>query len=134
MQLIIQNNRIAATATDDYTGPDEFITAPPDFDAARMGEYVVADGVAALPAPLPPQSVSRAQGKAALISAGLWSAVLAFVAAIEGDTERALAEVALHDAQQWQRNSPFLSAAQGDLGLSDTQMDALFAAAAQIEL
>ena len=45
MKLIIQNNRIAATATDDYTGPDEYITAPPDFDAARMGEYVYADGV-----------------------------------------------------------------------------------------
>ena len=45
MKLIIQNNRIAATATDDYTGPDEFIAAPPDFDAARMGEYVYADGV-----------------------------------------------------------------------------------------
>ena len=45
MKLIIQNNRIAATATDDYTGPDEYITAPPDFDAARMGEYVYQDGV-----------------------------------------------------------------------------------------
>lgn len=48
MQLIIQNNRIAATATDDYTGPDEHITAPPDFDAARMGEYAYADGVLTL--------------------------------------------------------------------------------------
>ena len=45
MKLIIQNARIAATATDDYTGPDEFITAPPDFDPARMGEYVYQDGV-----------------------------------------------------------------------------------------
>ncbi len=45
MKLIIQNTRIAATATDDYTGPDEYITAPPDFDAARMAEYVYQDGV-----------------------------------------------------------------------------------------
>lgn len=45
MKLIIQNNRIAATATDDYTGPDEYITAPPDFDVNRMGEYVYQDGV-----------------------------------------------------------------------------------------
>lgn len=45
MKLIIQNTRIAATATDNYTGPDEFITAPADFDAARMGEYVYQDGV-----------------------------------------------------------------------------------------
>ena len=45
MKLIIQNSRIAATATDDYTGPDEYITAPPDFDVERMGEYVYQDGV-----------------------------------------------------------------------------------------
>lgn len=48
MKLIIQANRIAATATDDYTGPDEFIAAPPDFDAARMGEYTYANGVLTL--------------------------------------------------------------------------------------
>lgn len=50
MKLIIQNNRIAATATDDYTGPDAYIAAPPDFDASRMGEYVYADGVLSLAA------------------------------------------------------------------------------------
>ena len=44
MKLIIQNSKIAATATDDYTGPDEYITAPPDFDASRLGEYVYAGG------------------------------------------------------------------------------------------
>lgn len=45
MKLIIQNSRIAATATDDYTGPDEYITAPADFDPARMGGYAYQDGV-----------------------------------------------------------------------------------------
>lgn len=134
MKLIIQSNRIAATATDDYTGPDEHITAPADFDVNRMGEYVVSDGIAVLPAPGVPQSVARAQGKAALIGAGLWAGVLAFVAAIEDDTERALAEVALHDTQTWQRNSPFLNGAKDGLGLTDEQLDALFVAAAGIEL
>ena len=50
MKLIIQANRIAATATDAYTGPDEYIAAPPDFDASRMGEYVYADGALSLAA------------------------------------------------------------------------------------
>ena len=45
MKLIIQKNRIAATATDAYTGPDEYIDAPADFDVTRLGEYVYADGV-----------------------------------------------------------------------------------------
>lgn len=39
MKLIIQNNRIAATATDDYDGPEQYITAPADFDLARMADY-----------------------------------------------------------------------------------------------
>ena len=39
MKLIIQNTRIAATATDEYTGPDEYIDAPADFDVTRLGEY-----------------------------------------------------------------------------------------------
>ena len=49
MKLIIQGGRIAATATDDYTGPDEYIAAPVDFDPGRMGEYRVADGELVLP-------------------------------------------------------------------------------------
>jgi hypothetical protein len=48
MKLIIQQNRIAATATDAYTGPDEYIDAPADFDITRMGEYVYAAGMLVL--------------------------------------------------------------------------------------
>lgn len=48
MKLIITDGRIVATATDDYTGPDEYITAPEDFDAERMSEYRVIDGVLTL--------------------------------------------------------------------------------------
>ena len=87
----------------------------------------------ALPAEVP-ESVTRAQGKAALITAGLWPGVLAFVAAIPDPTERALAEVALHDTQQWHRSSPFFNAAADALGLTGEQLDALFLAASKIEL
>lgn len=45
MKLIIQNNRIAATATDAYDGPDDWIEAPADFDATRMSEYRYEGGV-----------------------------------------------------------------------------------------
>jgi hypothetical protein len=48
MKLIIQQNRIAATATDAYTGPGAFIDAPADFDITRMGEYVYAAGMLVL--------------------------------------------------------------------------------------
>ena len=39
MKLIIQNSRIVATATDDYDGPEQYISAPADFDLARMADY-----------------------------------------------------------------------------------------------
>lgn len=49
-------------------------------------------------------------------------------------TQRPLAEVALHDTQQWHRSSPFFNAAATALGLDDEQLDALFLAASKIEL
>ena len=89
------------------------------------------------PEPLPPavpQQVSRAQGKAVLIQTGLWQQVLNFVEAIPDPMQRALAEVALHDTQNWQRNSPFLNTAAAALGITQAQMDELFIAADQVML
>ena len=59
MRLIIQNNRVAATATDEYTGPDPWVQAPVDFDIARMGEYELVDGVLVLPPPAPLTQITR---------------------------------------------------------------------------
>ena len=110
-------------------------------DDADIG-WVMRDGTLVPPVhepsqpapPVVPQSVSRAQGKAALIQAGYWQGVMAFVAAIEDETQRALAEVALNDTQEWRRDSPFLNAAAAALGLSTEQLDALFVAAREIQL
>ncbi len=86
------------------------------------------------PTPIVPASVSRAQGKTALINAGLWPAVLAAVDAIEDATQRALAEVALHDTTTWERMSPTLNALAFGLGMNDAQLDALFVSASQVVL
>lgn len=83
-------------------------------------------------APTVPQSVSRAQGKAALIAAGLWPSVLAYVAAIADPTDKALAEVALNDTQEWRRDSLFLNSAATALGLTSAQLDQLFVDASGI--
>ena len=97
-----------------------------DFDSAHAAELRARRGV--------PTSVSRAQGKAALIGMGLWDAVLAFVTSISDPTERALAEVALHDTQQWSRDSPFLQRAAEALAMDAEAMDVLFLTAQGIEL
>lgn len=85
------------------------------------------------PAPVPRQ-ITRAQGKAALIMQGLWGAVLGYVASIQDPTQRALAEVALHDTLTWERSSPFFNVAAAGLGMTDEQLDALFIQAAGIAL
>ena len=82
----------------------------------------------------PPTVVTRAQGKAALIQAGLWADVLAYVDAIADPTQQALARVALDDTTEWRRDSPFLATAAAALGLTDQQLDDLFVAAAAIVL
>lgn len=97
------------------------------------------DGQTFTPPPAPPSqppqvppAVSKAQGKAALIVAGLWSAVLAYVAAIADPTDKALAEVALNDTQEWRRDSLFLNSAASALGLTSAQLDQLFVDASGI--
>lgn len=82
----------------------------------------------------PPPDVTRAQGKAALIRAGLWQGVVDYVASISDPVEKAVAEVALNDTTNWQRSSLFLNAAAHALGLTDEQLDDLFLQASKIEL
>ena len=81
-----------------------------------------------------PQSVSRAQGKLAPIQAGLWPAALAFVDGITDPVQKAYAEVALNDTQEWRRDSPFLASAAAALGLTEAQLDALFITAGGLRL
>jgi len=131
MKLILQNDRIAATATDDYTGPDPWMPAPEGFDPGRMELYRVVDGQLAATVP---QQVTRAQGKAVLIQMGLWSQVLSVVDGIADPVQKALAEVALHDTQFWQRSSPFLNQAAQALGMTQAQLDDLFIAASEVVL
>ena len=72
MKLIINDNHISATATDSYnpTGYEQaVIAAPDDFDAARLHEYIFADGTIYIPAPPPEptaEEVRRAEIDAAL--------------------------------------------------------------------
>ena len=111
------------------------------------GNRIVADqafidahhpGAELLPEPVQtsavPQSVSRAQGKLALIQAGLWPAAIAFVEGITDPVQKAYAEVALYDTQEWRRDSPFLASAATALGLGEEQLDTLFITAKGIQL
>lgn len=107
-------------------------------DAAQYEDLIAeVEATYVPPAPEPvyvPQQITRAQGKAALIMQGHWQEVLDYVASIQDPTQRALAEVALHDTLTWERSSPFLNAAAAGLGMTDEQLDALFIRAAGVAL
>ena len=127
MKLIIQNNRIAAIATDDYTGPMDFIQAPDEFDVSTVGSLRVVDGALVEAVP---QAVSRFQARMALRAAGMFDAVEAMMA----DPEAPIAAVeAWQTAQEFRRLSPTISAMAQALGLTDEQLDDLFRAAGKIE-
>lgn len=89
---------------------------------------------AALLKPVVPQSVSRAQGKAALIIAGKFDAVMQYVDRIPDASEKALAQVALNDTTEWTRESAFLNNAAEAIGLTDQDLDDLFISASKIDL
>lgn len=75
-----------------------------------------------------PVSVSRFQARAALHVAGLLDAVEAAVAAAPDP----LVQIAWADAQSFERSSPTIATLAAAIGLSDTQVDDLFIAAAKI--
>lgn len=128
MKLIIQSNRIAATATDDYTGPDDHITAPADFDPARMADYAVHDGTLALSVP---QKVTMRQARLALLGAGLLDDVDAAIAALPSPQKEA-AKIEWEYSQEVQRHNGFVSVLAPALGMTDEQTDALFMEAAKL--
>lgn len=123
----------------DFRGTEYWLPHGEKHTITEIGETVpegafLEEPEAPEPEPYVPEQVTRAQGKAALIQAGLWQAVLDYVDSITDPTEKALAEVALNDTTHWRRDSPFLNAAAQALNLTSEQLDALFQQAAEIEL
>ena len=131
MKLIIQNNRIAGTATDAYTGPDAYIDAPADFDLERMGDYVVDGGTVSIPSPGVPQSVSMRQARLALLAAGLLPAVNAAIASMP-EPDKTQAQITWEFAQTVDRQFGMVPQLASALGMTETQIDDLFIAAAKL--
>jgi len=53
MKLIIQNRKIAGTATDKYQGDEITMDAPEDFDMEKLSDYQIIDGQAIIPSAAP---------------------------------------------------------------------------------
>jgi hypothetical protein len=88
------------------------------------------------PDPVPvvvPQTVSMAQARLALIGAGLFSAIDAGLKALP-EPQRTTALTAWEYAPTVSRNGALVTTLAGQFGLTETQLDDLFTAAAAIEL
>ena len=138
-KALIHGNRICQVENESFPVAEPLFWVDVD-DDVRPDTHEWRDGAAALitaPEPEPPTVpavVSRAKGKVVLIQAGLWQSVLDYVAAIPDPAHRALAEVALHDTQEWSRDSPFMAAISSALGVTEEQMDQLFIATQEVVL
>jgi hypothetical protein len=131
MRLLIHNDRIAATATDDYEGPDAWLPEPEGFDVLRLAEYRLVDGALVIPPPPPVQSVSMRQARLALLGANLLTdvnAALAGMAGVEGEAAR----IEWEYATEVRRDSDLVSGLSSALGLTPALLDALFETAATL--
>lgn len=82
--------------------------------------------------PAIPQSITRAQAKLALLGAGLLDNVQPAIDAITDPTQRAAAQIEWDDRLTFERTNPTLIALATAMGMSSEQLDALFAAGAQL--
>ena len=82
------------------------------------------------PGPAIPHSVTRRQGRLALLEVGKLDQVEAMIAAIEDPTERRAAEIE-YEADTWERSNAFLQAMWAQLGGTESELDALFVLASE---
>lgn len=129
-------NSIAWDGVSGNPVPENCIAIPRDEVQGSGIGWTYLDGVFTRPAEPPPPPVviptivSRFQARAAMVQAGYFTQVDDFMAALPKTDIR---RMAWDDASQFDRTSTTLQAMVQMLGLSDTELDALFVLAASIE-
>ena len=95
---------------------------------SALPEGTVIDPYVAPPPPIP-QSVTRFQALATLAAGGWLDVVHTYMDALPRNNVQRLA---FENATDWERTSPTVNALAAMLGLTDTEVDDLFIAAAQV--
>ena len=96
--------------------------------ASALPEGTVIDAYIAPPPPIP-ATVTRFQALATLAAAGHLLTIRAHIATLDQDN---IVRLAWENAAEWERSSPTLASLATMLGLADTDIDALFVAAARV--
>lgn len=93
-----------------------------------LPEGTVIDPYVAPPPPIP-STVTRFQALATLAAGGYLDTVHTYIDALPRSN---ITRLAFENAGDWERTSPTVNALAAMLGLTDTQVDELFVAAAQV--
>lgn len=117
MKLIMQDAQIVAEASDEYTGPQDWIEAPVDY---VPGSFLLLGDSGPVPA-----RCTRRQGQLVLQSHGLLDDAEAAIAAIADPTERRVAQIE-YDADTWERSNAFLAQLWAQLGGTPESLDEAF--------
>ena len=80
-----------------------------------------------------PEQVTRAQGKVALVQAGLFQDVVTYINNLS-EPSKTLAQIAFNETNTWQRSSEWLNQIASELSITQEQLDSLFITAGGIEL
>lgn len=124
---IIENNRVINTAKSDEPLADNWVQS----DTAKIGD-TYDSGTFTTPEPENPvpESIPALNGMLAIDNAGMASEFKAWV----DSNDRTFAEKAYFaKATEWRRSSPIIAAGASALGLTESQTDDLFRAAAQLK-
>lgn len=127
MKIIIKENRIIATANDEYQGPEEFISVPDDeFDIAKIDQYQITDGHIA---PKIPESVSMRQARLVLLQQGILDDVEVAINSINDESTRKAVQIEWEYALDIRRDWPALLMITQSMGITDEQLDQMFVVA-----
>lgn len=127
MKAIIVDDRVVALATDDYQvcGYEQAVVeAPAEITPQNIAAYVYRDGVLAVS---PPDRVTSRQFKLQLLADGLLDTVDAWIAAQDRGVQ-----LAYEYSGTFVRDEPMTQAGFAALGFTPEQIDAFFAAAAEL--
>ncbi len=128
MELILHQDRVVATATDDYNGPDHFMLAPHDFQPAWMARYRWRNGQWDISVP---DTVSMRQARLALLHAGHLQDVQS-VLANWPDKPGEAARIEWEYATEVRRESSLVATLSEALDLTPEALDALFVLASEL--
>jgi hypothetical protein len=118
MRLLIRGNKIIGTATDDYAGDEETITATADFDINLT--YKIIDGKAVVQAP---QVISMRQARLVLLAHALLDKIESAITTSE-------AKIWWEYSINVERNHPLVCSVLKAIGQTESKIDALFIEAA----